>query len=217
MSVRNTAIAISDCLYESNNEFEIPNLLLGMQAGKLQLPLVGYGSRRRQSKASTIHFYVDDYRFENVWKNPNGILSGCCTALIEPNTSIAYTTPIAFGLNQIYKKRWIARYWQECGLLVYADLFVSQKFYNFNRMGIPDGYNAFATRGNEDEIYCLEAELEIAQEISGKEIPNLIVYGGGENVRTFCRKHNLLYIYDLMTERNGKKQSGGKNSQSEQN
>jgi len=213
MTFNNTYIL--DCLYESDNEFEIPNLLIEKQAGKLELPLVEYGSRRRQAKAATIHFYVDDYRFENIWKRPHSIFSGCCTAIIEPNTSIAYTTPIAFGIHQIYKKRWIARFWQECGLLVYADLFVSPKFYQYNKMGIPKGYNAFATRGNKDEIDCLEAELEIAQDISGKEIPNLIVYGGGKNVQEFCRKHSLLYIFDLMTERNGEKRARSKDERSE--
>jgi len=38
------------------------------------------------------------------------------------------TTPVAYGLHQIYKKRWISRYWQECGVKVWADLNVAKKF-----------------------------------------------------------------------------------------
>ena len=192
---------VPDCLYESNNEFEIPNLLLEKQAGKLLLPLVGYGSIRRRLNAQTVHFYVDDYRFENIWKSPAKILTGKISAVIEPNTSLFDTTPIAYGLHQIYKKRWIARYWQECGLKVYADLNVSSKFWQYNRMGIPDGYNAFATRGYAIRMKGLESELEIAREISGMKTPNLIVYGGGEKVRNFCIKKSLLYIHDLMTSK----------------
>ena len=110
---------------------------------------------------------------------------------------------LAYGLNQIYKKRWIARYWQECGLYIYTDLNVSSKFYDYNKLGIPEGYNAFATRGYADRIQYLQAELNIAKDISGAQTPNMIVYGGGDNIKKFCRKNDLLYIRDLMTEKNG--------------
>lgn len=188
-----------DILYESNNPYEIPSLLLSRQAGKLLLPLWGYGSVRRNSSVSTVHFYVDDYRFENIWKNPEKLLTGNIKAIMEPNLSLSDITPIAYGIQQIYKKRWIARYWQESGLLIYADLNVSPKFYEYNRMGIPDGYNAFSTRGYADMLHLLEEELLIAREISGLQTPNLIVYGGGKKVKNFCHENNLLFIYDFMT------------------
>ena len=193
---------LTDCLFESNNEYEIPNLLLEKQAGKLLLPLTGYGSIRRSLNAQTVHFYVDDYRFDSVWKNPAKILNGKIKAAMEPNTSIFNTTPIAYGLHQIYKKRWIARYWQECGILIYADLNVGDKYYDYNRMGIPKGYNAFATRGYADRLQFLKEELDIARDISGLKTPNLIVYGGGDKVRKFCYANSLLFIHDFMTQRN---------------
>ena len=43
---------LKDVLFESNNEFEIPNLLLDKQAGKLELPFAGYGSNSRLKKIS---------------------------------------------------------------------------------------------------------------------------------------------------------------------
>ena len=193
---------LSDCLYESNNIFDIPNLRTDMQAGKLQLPFAPYGADSRQKKGvSTYHFYVDDYRFEAIWKDPTKVLNSGCVAIVEPNLSLFDTTPIAYGLQQIYKKRWIARYFQECGILVYADLNVSQKFYEYNQMGIPNGYNAFFTRGYADRMPLLEAEHEIACKISGKENPNLIVYGGGKAVKEYCAKHSLVYVEQLMTSK----------------
>jgi hypothetical protein len=44
---------IPDCIFESSNEFEIPNLLLEKQAWKLILPFEGYGSVRRILLAQT--------------------------------------------------------------------------------------------------------------------------------------------------------------------
>lgn len=148
-------------------------------------------------------FYVDDYRFANLWKNPAKVLNTCARAVIEPNFSLFDTTPLAQGLDLIYRKRWLARYFQECGLNVYADLNVSSKFYEVNRLGIPQGYNAFATRGTRGHVDELEAELMIASEISGENIPNLIVYGGGQEIHEFCNSNSLVYIHDFMTEKGG--------------
>lgn len=190
---------LTDCLYESNNEFDIPNLLLDKQAGKLQLPFAPWGADSRLRKdVATYHFYVDDYRFEAIWKDPIKVLTSGVRALVEPNLSVYDTTPIAYGLQQIYKKRWISRYFQECGILVYADLNVSVKFKEYNKMGIPKGYNAFFTRGYAGRIEYLKQELEVAREISGLETPNLLVYGGGDEIRKFCIKHSLVYVEQYM-------------------
>lgn len=198
---------LSDCLYESNNIYDIPTLRLDMQAGKVILPLAPWGADSRLRKdISTYHFYVEDYRFEAIWKDPTKVLMSGVQALVEPNLSLFDTTPVAYGLQQIYKKRWIARYFQECGIKVYADLNVSRKFQEYNKLGIPEGYNAFFTRGYADRIPTLEEEIEIARQISGLDNPNLIVYGGGAKVHEECAKHNLVYVEQYMqAKKNGKK------------
>lgn len=188
-----------DVLYESNNPFEIPNLLLERQAGKLELPLSPWGANSRLRKdVATYHFYVDDYRFEALFKDPINLLTSGCRAIVEPNCSLHDQTPIAWGLQLIYKKRWLSRYLQECGIDVYADLNVSHKFIEYNKMGIPKGYNAFATRGLTGWVESLKSDLIVAQEISGLERPNLIVYGGGADIREFCQEHSLLYVTDFI-------------------
>lgn len=192
-----------DCLYPSDNKYDIPCLRIDRQGGHLLLPFAPYGAGRKTKTAQTIHFYVDDYRFASVWKNPAKVLNTCARAVIEPNFSLFDTTPFAHGLDLIYKKRWLARYFQECGLNVYADLNVSSKFYEVNRLGIPAGYNAFATRGTRGHLAELETELMIAREISGQAIPNLIVYGGGQEIHDFCNQNSLTYIHDFMTEKGG--------------
>lgn len=199
-------ISVEDVLYPSDNLYDIPSLRLDRQAGMLKLPLSPWGLGRKTKEASTIHFYVDDYRFENVWKNPAKVLAGNATAVIEPNFSLFDTTPLAYGLHLIYKKRWVSRYLQECGLGIYVDLNVSSKFDEYNLMGVPDGYNAFATRGTRGFVARLCEELAMARRISGKDIPNLIVYGGGREIQEFCARHTLVYVHDYMT---AKKNSDG--------
>ena len=188
-----------DVLYDSDNIFEIPNLLLSEQAGKVEMPLNAWGANSRLRKdVATYHFYVDDYRFEALFKDPVKLVLSGCKAVVEPNCSCHDQTPIAWGIQLIYKKRFLARYFQECGIKVYADLNVSHKFIEYNKMGIPKGYNAFFTRGLDGWMKSLESDLKVAQEISGLERPNLVVYGGGEEIQEFCRKHGILYITDFI-------------------
>ena len=65
-------------------------------------------------------------------------------------------------------------------------------------MGIPQGYNAFFTRGYTDRIDRLEEEVQQAKDISGLECPNLIIYGGGKKVKDVAIAHNLVYVEQFM-------------------
>lgn len=194
---------LGDRIYDSDNEFDIPSLRLdGQPHSGLLLPFSGWGADSRAKKGiQTYHFYVEDYRFNHIWKNPIAVMNGGCTEFVEPNLSLFDTTPLAYGLQQIYMKRWISRFWQECGAKVYADLNVARKFYKYNRLGIPEGYNAFATRGYADRLEYLKQEIQTAREISGLDKPNMIVYGGGEGVREVCLQYNVLYVEQFMANR----------------
>jgi hypothetical protein len=189
---------VPDCLYPANNLYEIPTLLPDMQAKEVALPFIPYGAEARTAKGvATYHFYVDDYRFENIWNHPNDLIKDSLIAIVEPNLSLYDTTPISYGLHLIYKKRWIARYLQRKGILVYADLNVSPKFAEYNTLGLPDGWNAFFTRGYAQRIEYLQSEYAIAQKVSGTESPNFVVYAGGQLVKKWCAEHNVLYIEQM--------------------
>ena len=190
-----------DILFPSDNLYDIPVLRPDRQAGHLELPFAPYGTAFKAKEAKTLHYYVDDYRFAALWENPAKGITKNNTQSVEPNCSLFDTTPIARGLERIYRKRWIARWWQEQGILVYADLNVSAKFLEWNRLGIPDGWNAFATRGYRGELEALKIEHEMARNISGCDTPNLIVYGGGREIHDYCMDNALLYVTDFMTEK----------------
>ena len=193
---------VEDCIYPSNNLYDIPTLLLEKQALNIIVPMAPWGADSRLRRdVATYHFYVDDYRFEALFKDPVKLLTSGCKQIVEPNLSLYDTTPLAYGLHLIYKKRWLSRYLQECNIKVYADLNVSKKFYEFNQMGIPEGYNAFSTRGYSDRLEYLKMEIEIARKISGVNTPNLIVYGGGAKVKEVCVKNNLLYVEQFINDK----------------
>lgn len=196
-------IFVPDCLFPSNNIYDIPTLRTDMQGDYPELPFKPYGAdSRRKGRIGTYHFYVDDYRFEAIWENPSNILNSGCSSIIEPNLSLFDTTPISFGMYLIYKKRWISRFLQENGIKVFADLNVSKKFYEFNILGIPEGYSAFCTRGYTGKLKYLQEELEIAKTIKGQKGElHFIVYGGGKDVKKFCAENNLTYIQDFINDK----------------
>lgn len=161
-------------------------------------PVKPYGADSRDKKGiGTYHFYVDDYRFEAIWNNPNKIINSDCLSIIEPNLSLFNTTPVSFGLHLIFKKRWISRYLQSENIRIFVDLNVNSKFAEYNLLGVPDGWISFATRGYADRLQDLEFEYNLAVKKSGGN-PIFVIYGGGKKVQDFSAEHNCIYIEQFM-------------------
>lgn len=188
---------IPDTLFPSENSWEVPSLRLDIQPKGAEIPFVRYGEQRRtydMRGCGTLHFYTDDYKFTAIYDHPERILQHHPANIVEPNYSLFNETPAAFGLQAVYKKRWIARAMQERGIGVFVDLNVAQKFIKLNLMGIPRGFNAFATRGYSDRIHALEIEFSLARAISERDRPLFVCYGGGAKCREFCNKVGAVYV-----------------------
>ena len=190
---------LGDYVYPSNNEFDIPTLLMDNMPVHLELPLNPWGAEARYKKGiTTYHFYVDDYRFEQLFKDPIKLLESGCKAIVEPNCSIHDQTPMAHAIWQTYRKRYLCRYLQECGMQIWVDLNVSPHFEEVNALGVPEGYNAFCTRGVTGWLNTTERHWEMAKRISGLDKPNMFVYGGGEEIEEWCKAHDLVYVNEFM-------------------
>ena len=190
---------LGDYVYPSNNEFDIPTLLTDNMPVHLELPLNPWGAEARYKKGiTTYHFYVDDYRFEQLFKDPIKLLQSGCRAIVEPNCSIHDQTPMAHAIWQTYRKRYLCRYLQECGMQIWVDLNVSPHFEEINALGVPEGYNAFCTRGVTGWLNTTERHWEMAKRISGLEKPNMFVYGGGEEIEEWCKAHDIVYVNEFM-------------------
>ena len=190
---------LGDYVYPSNNEFDIPTLLMDNMPVHLELPFTPWGAEARYKKGiNTYHFYVDDYRFEQLFKDPIKLLQSGCRAIIEPNCSIHDQTPMAHAIWQTYRKRYLCRYLQECGMQIWVDLNVSPHFEEINALGVPEGYNAFCTRGVDGWLETTERHWQMAKRISGLEKPNMFVYGGGSNVEAWCKERDIVYVNEFI-------------------
>lgn len=75
---------------------------------------------------TVVSFYTGDNRFEKLWEKPsepikrmlNKKILGCFT----PNFSTYFAWPKALRIYNIYRSRWVGRYFQEAGISIVPDL-----------------------------------------------------------------------------------------------
>jgi hypothetical protein len=159
------------------------------------------------------HFYVDDAKFEPLWRRPQRVLVSKPAAVVEPNFSTTDQTPLALGLWHVYRKRWLGRYWQQCGLRVFVDLNADGQFNRcreglgdvpLNLLGVPRGWKAFASRAHANAPENLVTEWEVAREWSGVESPLFLVVGGGKRVKALAREHGWVWVPEQQQLAHGK-------------
>lgn len=200
---------IPDTLFPSDNDAEIPTLSLDMQAVDITNPFLCWGEQKRTTNLlglGSMHFYTDDYRYTALYDHPEQILRANPRNIVEPNYSLYNDMPVAFGLQRIYKKRWIARAMQERGIRILVDLNVANHFYKLNMLGVPMGWSAFATRGYSDRLNNLAYEYEIACNWAMGKEPLFVIYGGGQECRRFAQTHaGCIYANPLVTTKNSLK------------
>lgn len=181
---------VPDCVWPTDNEAGIPLLDINKQADAIDLPVNIWGARLGRTALTrlggTVLFYTEDYRFVGVWKNPTTVIRGRLVNAGEVNYSVYTQMPPTVALYQTYKKRWLARYWQQAGLKIIVDLNVASQYWKMNLLGVPHGWRAYSTRGYTSRLDALEIELQIACTHAGTEDVIFVVYGGGRKVREWC-------------------------------
>lgn len=186
---------VPDALFPSDNEWGIPTLDVRMQADAVELPVTVWGSVAHSKKVrGTYHCYTDDRRFEGLWSDPGQLPASGCPSAVEPNFSTHEQMPAAVALWSIYRKRWIARYWQSKGVRVFCDLNVHPKFRALNFLGLPKGWRAFATRSHRDVPEGIEDDFRGAATWAGTDQLVFAVCGGGKAIEAACAQHGWFYI-----------------------
>ena len=197
-----------DCRFPSSNDFGVPDLDITMQAEYVDIPFVCFGEQRRTFKmggCGTLHFYTDDYRFSAIYEHPERVLQHNPRNIVEPNFSLFQDMEVAFGLQAIYKKRWIARMMQSKGIRVFVDLNVASKWYRLNMLGVPTGWSSFCTRGYSDRLDYLEFEWNLAKRWAGNNPLTFAIYNGGDACRKFAQQHGCIYIDPAIKLKNKQK------------
>lgn len=189
---------VPDAIFPSDNPYDIPTLLLDWQADYCDMPVETWGAKKRDKMNGTWVFYTDDNRFNSLWAAPETVVNTRCVNAVEPNFTTTPQTPYAIGLYEIYRKRWIARYWQSHGIRIFVDMNVASRFYEANLLGVPKGWKAYATRGYTRSLDDLQTEVDLARAHAGTHDILFLVYGGGDKVREYAQSNGLIHIPEAM-------------------
>ena len=195
---------VPDTLWPTDNEWGIPLLDINRQADAFDLPIETWGAKARGTKAGTLHFYTEDSRFTAIWQNPAQVLKAQAINAVEPNFSVYDQVPRAVALWQTYKKRWLARYWQSQGTRIFVDLNVARPYDDLNLLGVPKGWQAYATRGYQSRLQALDEELLIAKTHAESDSVTFLVYGGGVKVKDWSAENGVTWVPEDMDRAKGK-------------
>lgn len=68
----------------------------------------------------TIHFFMDDCKFERVWRYPEHYITRLkqYKYVLSPDFSLYTNMPIAMQIYNTFRRRWCSAYWQTNGLTV---------------------------------------------------------------------------------------------------
>ncbi|MGN0524058.1 MAG: DUF4417 domain-containing protein [Eubacterium sp.] len=100
--------------------FKLP-LVKKQEISLEDVKLIGYDKvNQNDDYGSIVHFFLDDYRFESIYSNPEKKIETLkqYKAVLTPDFSMFVEMPIALQLFSTFKNRWVGAYLQEKGICV---------------------------------------------------------------------------------------------------
>ena len=92
--------------------FKLP-LVKKQEISLEDVKLIGYDKVNQSGDyGSIVHFFLDDYRFENIYNNPEKKIETLkqYKAVLTPDFSMYVEMPIALQLFSTFKNRWVGAY-----------------------------------------------------------------------------------------------------------
>ena len=198
---------LPNIIFPSDNDWGVPVLRIDRQASAVNPPVVlwgsGAGARTKQMPGTWV-FYTQDYRFTALLSDPRPVPRSGCRNAVEINFSVSDDLPRALALYYTFRKRYIARLWQDQGVNIFVDLNVSAEHRELNLLGVPKGWRAYATRGYNAYAEDIINQYEIARAHADTDELTLLVYGGGGQVKKLCQERGWLWVAersDVVTSR----------------
>lgn len=118
---RNAYLNLEKRMFPGEGKYNIPVIRPVYEIGDDEI-WIGFNYVRgcEEPERHSVHFFVDDYQFDRVWKDPDRYVSvlhkfkNVCT----PDFSLYSDFPIVPQLFNHYRKHWLGAYWQERGIRV---------------------------------------------------------------------------------------------------
>ena len=178
--------------FSSTNSFGIPDIKKDEFEVKELIPY-----RVDSNRNGTAHFFLDDYRFERCWRNPDSQIEELkkYDGVLSPDFSMYTNYPQAMQIWQVYRNRWCACYWQSLGIKVIPTISWSdEQSFKYCFLGVQKGSTvAIGTVGVLNDEFAktlfMQGFKEMLKQLEPKEI---LIYGnklseleGYKNIRWF--------------------------------
>ena len=170
------------CLFETDNKFGFPIVSSSENFSVRDLiPFNVCKSTNRCDLGKAVHFFLDDYKFEQLWTRPRDFITTLqfYRNMISPTFSIWSEQPYALNLFNMYRSRWCTRFFQEFDINVLVDVrWSDEKSYDYAFSGIkkntPVIINTVGTRYLDNRKMFVDGFEEMLRVL---EPSDLYVYG----------------------------------------
>ena len=120
-------------------KYGIPEMIATQTTGDKMLRFMDWKECEDPSEYIA-HFYYDDYKFINAWREPNKYIDRLreFKAVVSPDFSLYTDFPLALQILSCYRRQWCGAYWQHLGIDVIPDVvWGEKKSFEFCFDGIP--------------------------------------------------------------------------------
>lgn len=109
--------------FKSDGVFEMP-IIKRAKIALDELALIGYDKVNGEHTERMVHFFLDDYKIESVWNDPESKVDKLkpYKAVLSPQFSLYTEMPVAIQAYSIFKSRWCGAFLQSKGLKVIPSL-----------------------------------------------------------------------------------------------
>lgn len=190
--------------YDGVGKYDIPQLspIYADEIGKIK-EWIGFNEvlSDKDPDGKAVHFFIDDYQFERIWKNPEKYVDYLLRyeAVLTPDFSPYGDMPMATQIYNHYRKHWVGKFLQEHGVRVIPTIRAStdERSLEWYLEGEPRGgivcISNMWTKDKEGKEYFLNREFKTMKDVLKPE--KIFVYGnemkelkGVEYIQSFARK-----------------------------
>lgn len=179
-TARTYNLDIMDAGNLTNDFWQMPTI---RNDGIIPKDLIGFKyALTNKDKDVGVHFYIDDYQFERVWRYPERYTDMLAQydCILSPDFSLYMDMPMPMKIWNVYRSRFIGAYYQSQGLYVIPTLsWAEPETFEFCFLGIPKGsivsVSTLGVWGNEAARAVWVAGMDKAIEVIEPEA--ILLYG----------------------------------------
>lgn len=175
--------------FDSVGKYNIPIIKPVTIDNMPELISFNYAKSAKDKADKGIHFFVDDYQFLRLWKNPSQYINLLKQFLLlfTPDFSLYTDFPVAMQIYNHYRKHWLGAYWQSQGITVIPTIgWSDSKSYDWCFDGEPVGGTvAVSSIGTQNNKQAKQLFIDGYNQMIKKLNPETIIFYG--NVPDECR------------------------------